>query len=113
MTGSNHIDHETLATLQEVMEEDFQRLIETFLSDSQQRIQDMQKALAAGLAEELRRAAHSFKGSSSNIGANELVRLCKNVEDRAQAGILQDLESQIIDIKEEYQIVKSQLDIYL
>lgn len=113
MAGSNHIDHATLATLQEVMEEEFQRLIETFLNDSQEKIQVMQKALAAGLSEELKRAAHSFKGSSSNIGADELVRICKLIEDQAGCNRLQGIETQLIELQQEYHLVREQLDIYL
>lgn len=113
MSGNSHIDHDTLATLQEVMEDDFQHLIETFISDSTQKVSDMQKALAAGVCDELRRAAHSFKGSSSNIGAGGLVALCKSIEDKAAAKDLSGIELQIVDLQKEFSLVKGQLDIYL
>ncbi|MDO3385055.1 Hpt domain-containing protein [Gilvimarinus sp. SDUM040013] len=113
MSANNHIDHDTLATLQEVMEDDFQHLIETFISDSSQKMTDMQRALAAGLSDELRRAAHSFKGSSSNIGAGGLVALCKAIEDKAAVADLAGIEMQIVDLQQEFNLVKGQLDIYL
>lgn len=113
MAGSHHIDHATIATLREVMEGEFAHLIETFINDGKDKIQLMQKALASGLSDELRRAAHSLKGSSSNIGADELVRLCRLIEDQAASDRLQGIETQLIELQQEYHLVKEQLDIYL
>ena len=83
MSDRQLIDHDTLLTLQEVMEDDFGRLIETYLNDSEDRLSAMQKALASGDGEALRRAAHSFKGSCSNIGAQTLVAHCQHIEQAA------------------------------
>lgn len=107
------IDRETLAALQDVMEDDFQQLIDTFLTDSTQKLADMQRALAAGQCDDLRRAAHSFKGSSSNIGAAGIVAICKSIEDQAAARKLAGIESQLVDLQQEFSLVRAQLDIYL
>ena len=61
-----HIDHQVLKGLREVMEDEYLTLVETFLTDSERRVEQL---LAAKNAAELRMAAHSFKGSSSNMGA--------------------------------------------
>ncbi|UTF60789.1 Hpt domain-containing protein [Gilvimarinus sp. DA14] len=112
MSNAQHIDHEALAALRDVMEDDFLQLIETFVSDSRAKINTMQKALAAGQSEELRRAAHSLKGSSSNIGAAGLMEACRQIEVRAAASDLTGLEHLLVDLQSEFSQVKQQLDIY-
>ncbi|MDO3382589.1 Hpt domain-containing protein [Gilvimarinus algae] len=112
MSDSHPIDHDTLAALREVMEDDFYHLIETYIGDSEQRLASMQKALAAGNGEEVRRAAHSFKGSCSNLGANGLVSRCQTIEDSAAKGELKGLEHLLVELQNEFNQVKNQLEIY-
>ncbi|WP_020209473.1 Hpt domain-containing protein [Gilvimarinus chinensis] len=112
MSSSQLIDHDALAALREVMDEDFIQLIETFVSDSHAKINTMQRALAAGQSDELRRAAHSLKGSSSNIGASGLMNTCRQIEERAAASELRGLEHLLVDLQSEFSQVKQQLEIY-
>ena len=112
MNADSHIDHDTLATLREVMEDDFGQLIETFLSDSESRVSHLQRALAEGDSEALRRAAHSLKGSCSNIGASVLGSLCQSIEQAASQGELTGLECKLVELQSEFNQVKAQLDIY-
>ena len=100
-----HVDEETLNMLKEVMEDGFATLLETFIDDSKIRIVALRQAFGAGDAEEVRRAAHSLKGSSSNLGANQLVALCLHVENSGRDGNLDGLEEEIIKIEQEYQTV--------
>lgn len=86
MSNIPHLDNDIQATLRDVMGDDFALLIDTFINDSHDRI----KALAEGIAQldsdGLRRAAHSFKGSSSNVGAVRLAESCRLMETLALAG---------------------------
>lgn len=66
------VDIEALRELKEIMEDQFSMLVETFLQDSATRMDEIDAALAAGDADALRSAAHSFKGSSSNLGISSL-----------------------------------------
>lgn len=75
---SDRLDLTALQELQEIMEEDFALLIETFINDARERYADIEKAV--GDWQRLRRAAHAFKGSSSNIGARRLAKLCQRLE---------------------------------
>lgn len=84
-----HVDEAMIMELKEVMGEDFHVLLETFLVDSKQRLEHLQEAIAAETAEELRHTAHSFKGSSGNIGAAQLSSLCKDLEDLGRAGTVE------------------------
>ena len=81
--GAEVLDAELLAELREIMADDFARLVNAFIEDGKARCQAMQAALEAGDGEQLRQLAHSFKGSSSNLGANGLTALCLTLEEQA------------------------------
>nr|WP_220462393.1 Hpt domain-containing protein [Pseudomonas putida] len=94
-----HIDHKVLSDLQEVMEDGYLQLLETFLEDSERRLAQLH---GARNAEELGMAAHSFKGSSGNMGAVGLAQLCQQLEERVKALPLYGIEDLINRIDQEY-----------
>jgi HPt (histidine-containing phosphotransfer) domain-containing protein len=85
------------------MEDEFSTLIETFLTDSEERL--AQLAVAVG-ATQILETAHSFKGSSSNMGAIRLAELCHDLEQRAKEQNLGDLQALIADITREFALVR-------
>lgn len=110
MSSDTHLDREVLQTLQEVMEDQFPTLINTFITDSDERIRSLQKALATRDGEAVRRQSHSFKGSCHNIGAKCLAQLCQEMEDRGREGDLDGLERQLVDIQQEFHQLKTILN---
>lgn len=98
-----HLDQNVLSALQEFMEEHYSELLETFLSDSEERLQMLREADDVA---QLISAAHSFKGSSSNMGAVALAELCRQLEDRVNHGPLQGIEDLINQIDREYAAVR-------
>lgn len=72
-----HLDLAVLAALHDIMGEDYPMLVRTYLEDSQARLT---RLLEAQDPKTLRDSAHSFKGSSSNMGAAGLARLCCELE---------------------------------
>ena len=98
-----HIDHRVLNDLREVMEDGYLKLVETILEDSECRVGQLH---AAKSAPELRAAAHSFKGSSSNMGAMVLASLCQQLEERARRPPLYGIEDLISRIDLEYKEVE-------
>jgi HPt (histidine-containing phosphotransfer) domain-containing protein len=56
------------------------QLVDEYRVDGAGRVADMRTALAAGASEDLRRAAHTLKGSSASLGANALAAACREVE---------------------------------
>jgi len=64
-------------------------IAELFLQEYPELLETMRKALAAGDATLLERAAHSLKGSASNFGAHACVEAALNLERQARD---QDLE---------------------
>lgn len=105
-----HLDREILQTLQEVMEGQFPELINTFVNDSEERIRNLQKALATRDQETVRRQAHSFKGSCNNLGAVRLAELCQVMEDGGREGKLDGLEHELVNIQQEFSQLKSILN---
>lgn len=90
-----HLDEATLADLRILLEDEFNDLIEAFLSDGQQRYAELQQLVLQpdADADRIRRTAHSFKGSSLNVGATALAALCRELEDSANAGELGQAET--------------------
>ena len=104
----NHVDYGVLSSLQDVMEGEYPTLIDTFLSDSEQRLSQLHHALSApatGL-DELAMAAHSFKGSSGNMGAVRLAQLCGQLEERTQHGAIADAQEWVQKIEREFATVR-------
>lgn len=76
------LDAAVLAELQLIMGDDFALLLQTFSDDSVQRLQALEAARED--VDALRRAAHSFKGSASNVGAVALAHSCLQLENYCQ-----------------------------
>ena len=77
-----HVDRDVLSALQEVMEEGYPDLLDIFLADSEERLKVLRTADSAARLVE---TAHSFKGSSSNMGALRLTELCHQLELQARS----------------------------
>lgn len=100
----DHIDYEVLSGLQEVMEDDYLMLLDTFIKDSDIRLNQLHQATSP---QELGYAAHSFKGSCSNMGAKALAELCRQLEERVKHPPLNDIEALINQIAHEYKAVRA------
>jgi len=107
-----HLDYDTLNTLKQVMEDDFALLIDTFVQDSSDRIQTLRKVITGTEADLIRRAAHSFKGSSSNIGAPQLSSLCSALEKKVLANNFNGLADDLHAIEHEFAQVEILLRAY-
>lgn len=105
----NHLDYPVLDSLKEVMEDDFVLLLETFIQDSKERIEKLQSLVKTDDKDAIRRAAHSFKGSCSNIGATRLTTLCSELERKALEGNLDHVENDLVVIEREFAQVQSLL----
>ncbi|MHC8412378.1 Hpt domain-containing protein [Pseudomonas sp. Hz4] len=101
--ADTHVDRDVLNALQEVMEDEYPALLETFIADSEERLCILRNAEDAA---QLMNAAHSFKGSSSNMGAIRLTELCNELEQRAKQESLAGIEKLVGEIDEEFAIVR-------
>jgi len=61
-------------------------VLNIFLVEVPLRMDRLRNAWAAGDIEEVRRAAHSLKGSAGNIGARRLYEVCRQLEAQGTSG---------------------------
>jgi len=101
-----HLDDAVLEALQDVMEDEYPILLDTFVADSEERLRLLHQAQVEGDAQGVRLAAHSFKGSCSNMGAVLLANLCKELEDAGRRDALELAPALIEQIEREFAIVR-------
>ena len=91
------LDPTVLADLRALGGEDdpefLNRAIGCFLRDTPKRLGVVRDAVGQGNARGLEQAAHSLKGSCSNIGARQMVALCLALEERGRAGSVKGAET--------------------
>ncbi|KFE57797.1 histidine kinase [Pseudomonas syringae] len=107
-----HLDYSVLSALQEVMEDEYPSLLDVFLNDSELRVARMRQFMCGPAfdLQELSMMAHSFKGSSSNMGALQLAALCHQLEERSRRGEVVGIEDLLISIDMEYSTVRRLFD---
>jgi CheY-like chemotaxis protein len=86
------VDANALATLRDLQgagrPDLLAELLAVYLRDAPPRLAALHEAVAHADAEALRRAAHSLKGSSSQIGAVQIARLCAELEGQVRTADL-------------------------
>lgn len=86
-------------------------LIDLFQTDTPELIATMREAVANRDAATLRRAAHSCRGTSMNLGAGPLSELCSELEQISKRGSIPDAADDFLArISAEYQRVVEALD---
>jgi len=65
-------------------------LIDRWLEDTPARLLEIDRLAGGEQQEELRRVAHSLKGSSSLFGLRSFLELCRDLEDRAASKRIDD-----------------------
>ena len=88
-------------------------LIQIYLDDSPQRIDEIEECLEKGDAIRLTRAAHSLKGSSANFGATQLRAISEKIEHLGREGAMAQVPAEIPELKAEFGRVKAALEALL
>ncbi|MBL4607641.1 MAG: Hpt domain-containing protein [Pseudomonadales bacterium] len=104
-----HLDYTMLDELKEIMDDEFLALLRAFLSDSDTRVKSLRVAYDAGDHDNARAIAHSFKGSSGNMGAAALSQLCTEIEQLAKDGRTLDAGTLIGELEGEYKSVATEI----
>ena len=104
---SDYIDLEVIEELRDIMEDDFPLLIETFLLETERQYLDAKNAWQDLQFDNLRRSAHSLKGSAGNLGAFQLRDMCEELEQQAQNESADPLEDLMRGIDMQLQAVCS------
>lgn len=85
-------------------------MIDCYLDDSTQLLQQIRDAVTQKDAITLQRLVHSWKSSSASLGATVLSNLCREVEAIASTGI-SDVSEQVSQLATEYQKVEAALQL--
>jgi len=106
------IDTDTLNELKEIMGSDFDELISIFISDGNTQIENLRLAIDASNSSDIRRIAHTLKGSSANIGVSTLSESCRVLEYKAAEDSLEDAQELLDKIISNFEAVKKTLEEY-
>lgn len=110
MNDKPHLDEDALAELKDVMEDEFDLLIRTYLADSRSRMSALREACDRRDPDQFAKAAHSFKGSCINIGAPRLGQICLQAEQLGKAGDLTAAPGLLEQLDQEFAEVASRLE---
>lgn len=116
--SNNPVDLNVLSTLRDVMEAEYPALLNVFISDSTLRVNDMTLLLrdptfttsATASLQRLGLMAHSFKGSTGNMGATHLSELCLQLEEQGRGMVEADdaqIRSLVSQIRDEFFVVRA------
>lgn len=86
-------------------------LIDLYLREVPNYLNSLKDALASADKEKLYLAAHKFKGSSSNLGAQQVVALCKELEIAGRAGAFDQATAKIVQLEEALEQLKTALEV--
>lgn len=106
------IDLEAIENLRSLNPEDesfLKEIVDIFLVDTPARIAELRQAHASGDLAGFSRAAHTIKGSSSNLGAARLRSAAERLEHNAKAEPLAQLGLGIPQIETEFAAAKTEL----
>ena len=84
-------------------------LVAIFLEWAPVEIKKMESAYHAGDAKGVADAAHSLKGSSSNLGTANLQELCHQIETQGRLGTLEGISALLTALAEEFDRVRTEL----
>jgi len=102
----DHFDMESLEDLKDIMEEDFQMLLDTFIADSEAKVEEIGGIIAGGDPEALRQVAHSIKGSSGNVCATALSEIARQLEAMGKDGDVSGAPAAYDALKAEFAVTK-------
>ncbi|MGH8583143.1 MAG: response regulator [Gammaproteobacteria bacterium] len=80
------LDEETVTRLRQALGSAFPAAVQSFLDDVALRMSGLRAALSAGETEQLRREAHTLRGTSGTFGVLSVADLCQRLEQQAKNG---------------------------
>lgn len=96
----NYIDEARLTELGQFLDQDkLYTLLERYILDSRELLQNLAIALDASDAASAQRHAHSLKSTSANIGAMALSELALELENLGRAKRLEDIASHMDQLR--------------
>ncbi len=103
------IDYERIEDATGGDREFLEELVEIFLTDASERVEELKDALSRGEAETFSRTAHKLKGSSANMGAVRLTDIARDMENLGKTSSLNGAEALMEPLQEELVRVRETL----
>lgn len=107
------LDESVLMELHDVMGEDYQAVIHSYLLNASQLLTDLKHKANENDIEAVIRAVHSFKSSSKNVGAIELGQKAEVIEEQLRTNAEVDIPRAVQDLVVSYDEVAKALKEYL
>jgi two-component system, sensor histidine kinase and response regulator len=79
------------------------QIVQTFLESAQQRVEDVEQAIASSDSTMLGQAAHALKSSTANVGAETLSGLYKQLEKLGREQRIDEARELLDDVRREHQ----------
>ncbi|MFC3374330.1 Hpt domain-containing protein [Rugamonas sp. CCM 8940] len=90
-----------------------ERVLHAFVADTPSHFQALRLAIDGGQPSPLRKAAHSLKSSSANVGAEQLAQLCKELEQLGRDDTTDGAAVLLEQMEREFQAVRQALSAIL
>lgn len=109
MPASATLDTQLLADLKDLLADSFNELIDRYTEDTQARFNHLSEAICEGDHTKIYHESHGIKGSSANVGATQLARICGQIEAMGQANTLDGVNSLFAQAQQEFNGVSEYL----
>ena len=113
IAGSPAVDPDVIEQLRFLEDEDqpnvVAELLALFIEHAPPKLQTIREALESGDLAAVKRAAHSLKGSSANVGARGMQQICERLEHGATADRLSEARALVAQLIEEFSVVEQAL----
>jgi len=86
-----------------------ERVLQAYLQDTPAHLATLRNAIAEGSTTGIRKAAHSLKSSSANVGAEALAQLCRDMEQLGRNDITEGTTGLLAAMEREFQAVRLSL----
>ena len=108
------IDHAVLHEFRDAMGDDGDAMMldltRIYLAESARQLGEIRDSAAAEDWPKLRLVAHTLKGSSQQVGASALARLCHDLEQQVGAGAIPPDPAMLVDIEHTFAATKAELE---
>jgi HPt (histidine-containing phosphotransfer) domain-containing protein len=106
------VDMERLLDFTEGNPESMKELVDLYLSQTEQQVRQLAKAVRDGSSEEVRRVAHSCAGASATCGMGPIVPLLRELERQGHEGRLTNAEAVCAEVEKEFDRIQTFLNDY-
>lgn len=110
---SQPLDHKNLAHLKSVIGDSLAPILKTYLEITPPLVTQLENAVKEANSADIKRHAHTLKGSSANISAVDLPQLCLEMEYLGRDGDVKKAEVLLPKIKHAYSELEVAIEHYL